>query len=345
MPEGRLLNLNGPAQRRTPRYEVHMPLDVMVLRSGIPDRVPGRSLNLSERGVGVVLAAELMAGEAVGLEMQLPDRAQPLRWRAIVRHQDKLHCGMEFAGLSEEEKSAIRYCTEKMRAKRESAADAKPPLEIAARPEDPKKAEIREQAESQEKKKDRKKEPKPPAREKDRDREVDGNKESDTSQASINKGGEGHDSAPPDNTTGQASARPVRLWQLLVVTCAILLSVFWWRWNRGWEELESGLSLQQEAAAVSPQVQVAAEEMEKLLIHRVDPEYPAEARRARLESVIALDVIVGKDGSVVSVHPLNGPEVLTRPATDAMRWWKFEPYQVNGKPVTVETTLAVEFKP
>jgi outer membrane biosynthesis protein TonB len=29
---------------------------------------------------------------------------------------------------------------------------------------------------------------------------------------------------------------------------------------------------------------------------------------------------------------------------EALRWWKFEPYRVNGEPVAVETTVAVEFK-
>jgi protein TonB len=46
----------------------------------------------------------------------------------------------------------------------------------------------------------------------------------------------------------------------------------------------------------------------------------------------------------VSKRPLNGPEVLGRAAMDALRWWKFEPYRVNGEPAVVETTVAVEFK-
>jgi outer membrane biosynthesis protein TonB len=29
---------------------------------------------------------------------------------------------------------------------------------------------------------------------------------------------------------------------------------------------------------------------------------------------------------------------------DALRWWKFEPYRVNGQAETVETTVAIEFK-
>jgi TonB family protein len=132
---------------------------------------------------------------------------------------------------------------------------------------------------------------------------------------------------------------------LLLTTCAILLAVFWLRWNRGWEELESGMPARQESVVEHPQLQVPAAEMEKLILHRVDPEYPTEARQAKLQTVIALDVIIGRDGSVLSVHPLNGPGVLGRAAVDALRWWKFEPYRVSGTPTVVETTLAVEFKP
>jgi periplasmic protein TonB len=85
--------------------------------------------------------------------------------------------------------------------------------------------------------------------------------------------------------------------------------------------------------------------MEKRVTHRVDPDYPAEARPAKLQGVIVLDVVVGSDGSVVDVHALNGPEVLAQAAMRALRWWRFEPYRVDGNAVVVETTVAMEFKP
>jgi protein TonB len=85
--------------------------------------------------------------------------------------------------------------------------------------------------------------------------------------------------------------------------------------------------------------------MEKLLVHRVDPDYPEAARSAKLHGVIVLDIVVGRDGSVVEMRPLSGPDVLARAAMEAVRWWRFEPYRVNGEPGVVETTVAVEFKP
>jgi protein TonB len=45
------------------------------------------------------------------------------------------------------------------------------------------------------------------------------------------------------------------------------------------------------------------------------------------------------------MHALNGPEMLAEAAMDALRWWRFEPYRVDGQPAVVETTVAVEFKP
>lgn len=124
----------------------------------------------------------------------------------------------------------------------------------------------------------------------------------------------------------------------------IAAAVFWWRWNHAWEELESGVPGSETSVADKPQAQVPAEVMQKLLVHRVEAVYPAEARQQNLQAVVALNVVVGRDGSVLSMRPLNGPEVLSRAAMDALRWWRFEPYRINGEPAVVETTLAIEFK-
>src|SRR5260370_42410530 len=98
------------------------------------------------------------------------------------------------------------------------------------------------------------------------------------------------------------------------------------------------------ASRGEPGLQVPTEVMEKLLVHRVDPDYPEAARSAKLHGVIVLDIVVGRDGSVVEMRPLSGPDVLARAAMEAVRWWRFEPYGVNGEPGAVETTGAVELK-
>jgi TonB family protein len=276
---------------------VQAPLDVTVLRSGIPDTVPGRSLNLGAGGVAAMLAAELLPGEAVGIEIRMPEAVNPLRTRALVRHHDKLRYGMEFVGLSAQQQAAIRHWTE--------TATEKGMEEATAEPEPAAPAKLPVEAAKQE------------------------------TKSSPGGGSDG----PEPPTRRQRS----RGWIFLLLSAGILLAVLWWHWNRGWDDLEAGL--RKSAATTQPQAHVSADVMEKRIKHRVDPDYPAAARPGKLRGVIVLDVVVGRDGSVAEVHALNGPEVLAQAAIDAMRWWRFDPYRVDGQPVVVETTVAVEFKP
>src|SRR5579864_679103 len=109
------------SRRRVPRFRVQAALDVTVLRSGIPDIVPGRSLNVCERGMGAVLAGEVTPGEAVAIELRLPLHAELLRTRAVVKYQEKLRCGLEFIGLSVEQRAAIRGWAKESQAETEAS--------------------------------------------------------------------------------------------------------------------------------------------------------------------------------------------------------------------------------
>jgi TonB family protein len=276
-----------------PRFLVQAQVDLTVLRSGVPDTVPGRSVNVCERGVAAIIAGELVTGESVGVELHLRPLAEPLRTRALVRYQDKLRCGLEFVALSAEQRASIRDWAKEARAIAEETSVFVAPNIAEQRENEPRKSS------------DSKTSAKPPGR------------------------------AKPKH----------RGWWWLVGLLALLSAVIcWWRWNRGWEDLEFGLRSAQADTVEKPRAQVAAEVMEKLLVHRVEPVYPAEARKEGLEGTIALDIVVGRDGAVLRMHALNGPDVLARAAMDALRWWKFEPYRINGEPAVVETTVAVEFK-
>src|SRR5450631_1092247 len=113
---------SGPSRRRVPRFLLQAPLDVTVLRSGIPDTVPGRSVNVCERGISAMMAGELVPGEAVGIEVRLSQAMDALRARALVRYQDKLRCGLEFVGLSAEQRAAIREWAKESKAETEIIA-------------------------------------------------------------------------------------------------------------------------------------------------------------------------------------------------------------------------------
>jgi TonB family protein len=311
MTEGTLKpSWDGASRRRAERFDLKMPLDVTILRSGIPDTVPGRTVDASENGLAAMLAGEVTPGETVGIQVQLPAMAGPLRTRAKVKYQDKLRCGLEFLWLSAEERAAIRDSANGIKSVPVSAKPALENVEITS------KTAKNDENEEKHKKTDR----------------------------SVGDGGK-----PPLPDFPEKESRPRHRGWIITSLIFLVLVVaaagsLWWKWQRGWAELESARNHTQAAAADKPEAQVAAEVMERLLVHRVEPVYPAEARRANVQGVIALDIVIGRDGAVASMRPLNGPDVLARAAMDALRWWRFEPYRINGEPAVVETTVAVEFK-
>ncbi len=91
------------------RRPINVPLDLIALRSGVPENLPGRCTDLSEAGVGAVIAGELAAGLQVAVELRLPNVGVPVRARAVVRYQSRLRCGLEFVSLSVEQREMIRY--------------------------------------------------------------------------------------------------------------------------------------------------------------------------------------------------------------------------------------------
>ena len=71
------------------------------------------------------------------------------------------------------------------------------------------------------------------------------------------------------------------------------------------------------------------------------PEYPAGAARDGIQGMASVEVTIGSDGNVVTVNACNGPAVLCRTATEAIRRSRWNPVLVNG--TAVETTTTVEF--
>jgi outer membrane biosynthesis protein TonB len=83
--------------------------------------------------------------------------------------------------------------------------------------------------------------------------------------------------------------------------------------------------------------------MQGYLIRRVDPVYPPGALAKDLESVVAMNVTIGKEGSVYKAEAVSGPTELIPPAVEAVKQWKYQPYVLNGQTVEVETTADVGF--
>jgi TonB family protein len=79
------------------------------------------------------------------------------------------------------------------------------------------------------------------------------------------------------------------------------------------------------------------------LIHRVEPEYPLEARTKHIQGVVTLDVQVGGDGAVHNIAVVEGDPVLAEAAVAAVRQWRYQPNTADGQPTEMQTRIKIRF--
>jgi TonB family protein len=275
-------------RRAFPRHPINVALDVIALRSGVPENLPGRCTDISEAGVGAVVAGELSSGQQVAVELRLPNVGVPVRARALVRYQSRLRCGLEFLGLSADQREMIRYWVYR------SSMDT-----LAT----------------------------PTAAALDKERKS----ESPTTSEPVTAA----------SVTAKRSRRihiGRRGLYLLLAGILALGAIGWWQWQRFWDELERRAPIGESGLLVSPAA------MDKRIVSKVDPLYPDAARKAGTEGLVVLDAVIAPDGTVKHLRTVSGPDLLARSATQAVQFWKYEPFVSSGQAVEVETTIAVEFR-
>ncbi|MFZ0277079.1 MAG: TonB family protein [Candidatus Sulfotelmatobacter sp.] len=79
------------------------------------------------------------------------------------------------------------------------------------------------------------------------------------------------------------------------------------------------------------------------VVDRVEPEYPEAAKAHHIQGIVVLDVLVGGDGRVQRLSPVRGYPRLVAAAADAVRQWRFEPMNRNGRPASFETNITLTF--
>ncbi|MFN7925110.1 MAG: TonB family protein [Bryobacteraceae bacterium] len=81
------------------------------------------------------------------------------------------------------------------------------------------------------------------------------------------------------------------------------------------------------------------------LISKVEPEYSEEARKAKFQGTVVLQIVVdenGKPRDMRVIRPLGLG--LDEKAIEAVTKWKFRPGMLNGKSVAVSATIEVNFR-
>lgn len=80
-------------------------------------------------------------------------------------------------------------------------------------------------------------------------------------------------------------------------------------------------------------------------LHRAEPQYTEEARRANYEGIVHVSVTINDDGSVGDIEILDSPGLgLDENILAAVREWKFKPATRGGVAITQKGTIAITFK-
>jgi len=80
------------------------------------------------------------------------------------------------------------------------------------------------------------------------------------------------------------------------------------------------------------------------LVKSVPPVYPELARNQRISGNVQIDALIDADGNVSAMKVLSGPPMLHKAALDALKQWKYEPAQLDGKPTSMHLTVTIQFR-
>lgn len=99
-----------------------------------------------------------------------------------------------------------------------------------------------------------------------------------------------------------------------------------------------------ETAMPSIEPVVVPETAERMLLAE-QPALPYPANAKGQQGTVVLQVLIGRDGTVQDAKFLQGSLAFARSAIDGVKLWKFKPYTMNGRAVSVQTKLTMNFKP
>jgi TonB family protein len=97
------------------------------------------------------------------------------------------------------------------------------------------------------------------------------------------------------------------------------------------------------SALAQTQVRISSGIAATNLLDKTDPVYPPIAKTARIQGTVVLEVGIDSAGAVSDVKAVSGPPMLFVAAMNAVKQWKYRPYELNGEPTPVTTTVSVPF--
>jgi protein TonB len=98
------------------------------------------------------------------------------------------------------------------------------------------------------------------------------------------------------------------------------------------------------AQAAAPAPRQTGNAQPPRLLNRVNPVYPREVQRERIQGVVRLQVVIEADGSVGDAKVVRSLDPrLDAAAMEAVKQWRYEAATVDGTPVRTIATIMVSF--
>jgi protein TonB len=97
------------------------------------------------------------------------------------------------------------------------------------------------------------------------------------------------------------------------------------------------------AAPETPKVRIGGNVQASKLVSQPKAVYPPEAKAARIQGTVRLNVDISADGKVKDISVVSGPQELVQSAVDAVTQWVYAPTLLNNEPVEVTTTVDVNY--
>ena len=80
------------------------------------------------------------------------------------------------------------------------------------------------------------------------------------------------------------------------------------------------------------------------IVTKVQPKYPPEGKEKHLQGSVVLHAIISETGLVEQLSVVSSPDdVFSASSLEAVRQWVYRPYLLNGNPVSVDTTITVNY--
>ena len=152
---------------------------------------------------------------------------------------------------------------------------------------------------------------------------------------SLSKGGGGSRSAPPEH----AAPAPSAVEEATAPAPNDILS------GSSADPVQSlGNVLANSAELPHNSVRVSQGVVPGVLIRKVMPIYPADApRQSSGKQTVVLDFLIDEQGRVQDIKLVSGAPLFARAAQAAVSQWRYRPYQLNGQPVAMHTTVSINF--